>query len=115
MNISLTARNDRKLASILLMMLSSMEYEKVSVKRHEGIGIEVKVDGIMMDEELYAEILDVMRDIRTLDDFYRDRVEAHVVIDVCGNEHEWGYFYDWNYDGNIYDEWGKIDLKEGNF
>ena len=110
-NISIDARNDSKVASIILMMLSSMEFETINVKRYNGIGVTVDIDGIVLANDDYIELLDVLRDLRKVDGLKDERIDVTVTVDVWGNEYKWGYFYDNNYDGNIFDEWGQIDME----
>lgn len=112
--VTIDTINDSKVTQVLLMTLSNMNFNDVKVKRYNKIGVIVEINGIIVNNGVYMELLDVLRDIRKLNNLWNSRIEVNVIIDICGHELEYGYFYDLDGEGNIiFDEYGDMELNGG--
>ena len=115
--ISIETVNTNKVAAILLSMLANLDlnYGKVSLSKHDKIGVVLNIYEVETDSATYDELVDVLRDMRKLDSLYRDRIEATLQVDVWWREYEYSYFYDNDWCGNIiFEESGDLHMDDDN-
>ena len=116
-NITVTVNtvNTSKVATVLLSMLATLDYGKVTINKYDRIGVIVEIEEIEVNSAMYDELVDFLRDLRKLNDFYKDRIDATLQVNLWGNEYEYSYYYNNDWCGNItFEEYGDLHMDDNN-
>ena len=112
--ITINTKNTNRVVSFMLSLLADYNFGKVTISKYDRIGVVAEIEEIETDSIMYDELVDALRDLRKLNAFYKDRIEATLKVDVWSREFEYFYDYDNDWCGNIvFEEYGDLHMDEG--
>lgn len=113
--ITVNTTNTNKVAVYLLSILANLNYGKATINKYDRIGVVLEIEEIEIDCDAYDELIANLRFLHNLDDLYKDRIDTTLKVDIWGNEHEYGSYYNNDWCGGItFEEWGDLDIYDDN-